>query len=49
VMLVVQSGTTSRQLVQQSIEMIGQERIVGVALNRIQTSIPDWLLRRLPQ
>lgn len=47
VMLVVHSGATPRQMVQQAIEMVGHDRVVGVALNRYKTSVPNWLMRRL--
>ena len=47
VMLVVQSGATPRNMVQQAIEVIGQEKVVGVALNRYKTAVPSWLMKKL--
>ncbi|MDR3709366.1 MAG: CpsD/CapB family tyrosine-protein kinase [Capsulimonadaceae bacterium] len=47
VMLVVHSGATPRQMVLQAIELVGREKVLGVALNRYRTSVPDWLTRRL--
>ncbi|HEY3329958.1 MAG TPA: CpsD/CapB family tyrosine-protein kinase [Capsulimonadaceae bacterium] len=47
VMLVVYSGTTPRQMVQQAIEVVGREKVVGVALNRYKTNVPGWLMRKL--
>jgi protein-tyrosine kinase len=46
-LMVVQAGTTPRDIVQRAIDVIGKDRIVGVALNRQKTSIPDWLVRLL--
>jgi Mrp family chromosome partitioning ATPase len=47
VMLVVYSGTTPRQMVQQAIEVVGREKVVGVALNRYKSSVPNWLMKKL--
>jgi Mrp family chromosome partitioning ATPase len=45
VMLVVHAGATPRDIVQRAIELLGQERVVGVALNRYKSSVPDWLAK----
>jgi Mrp family chromosome partitioning ATPase len=47
VMLVVQSGATPRDLVQRSIDVLGRERVVGVAMNRHTSHIPVWLAKLL--
>jgi Mrp family chromosome partitioning ATPase len=47
VLIVVQAGATPRDIVQRAIDVLGKDRVVGVALNRQQTSIPDWLIRLL--
>jgi Mrp family chromosome partitioning ATPase len=47
IMLVVHSGATPRDLVQRSIEVLGRDRVVGVALNRHMTHVPDWLAKLL--
>jgi Mrp family chromosome partitioning ATPase len=47
VMLVVQAGATPREVVQQAVETLGREHIVGVALNRYKNSVPAWLMRLL--
>jgi Mrp family chromosome partitioning ATPase len=47
VLLVVQAGTTPRDIVQRAIDVLGKDRVVGVALNRQKISIPGWLVRLL--
>jgi Mrp family chromosome partitioning ATPase len=47
ILLVVQSGVTPRDIVQRAIDVLGKERVVGVALNRQKTNIPAWLIRLL--
>lgn len=47
VMLVVHSGATPRDHVQRAIDILGRERVVGVALNRHVSNIPDWLAKLL--
>ncbi len=47
VMLVVHAGATPRDIVQRAIELMGHDRVVGVALNRYKSSVPDWLARML--
>lgn len=47
VMLVVHAGATPRDIVQRAIELLGNQRVVGVALNRYKSSVPDWLARML--
>lgn len=47
VMLVVHAGATPRDIVQRAIDLLGQQRVVGVALNRYKSNVPDWLARML--
>jgi len=47
VLLVVQSGVTPRDIVQRAIDVLGKDRVVGVALNRQRSSVPEWLARLL--
>ena len=47
VMIVVHSGATPRDIVQRAIEVLGRERVVGVALNRHSSHIPEWLAKML--
>ncbi len=47
VMIVVHSGATPRDVVQRAVETLGRDRVVGVAMNRHSSSIPDWLARLL--
>jgi Mrp family chromosome partitioning ATPase len=47
VILVVHSGATPRNMIQQAIEMIGRQRVIGVALNRQKSAVPAWLMRKL--
>ena len=47
VMIVVHSGATPRDMVQRAIEVLGRERVVGVALNRHVNHVPEWLARLL--
>jgi Mrp family chromosome partitioning ATPase len=47
IMIVVHSGATPREVVQRSIDVLGRERVVGVALNRHTNHIPEWLSRLL--
>ncbi len=47
ILLVVQAGSTPRDIVQRAIDVLGKDNVVGVALNRQKTAIPDWLVRLL--
>jgi Mrp family chromosome partitioning ATPase len=47
VMLVVHAGATPRDIVQRAIELLGANRVVGVALNRYKSSVPEWLAKML--
>ena len=47
VVMVVYSGVTPRDIVATAIERLGQTKILGVVMNRMSTSMPTWLERRL--
>jgi hypothetical protein len=47
VMIVVHSGATPRDVVQRAIDILGRDRVVGVALNRHTSNIPPWLSKLL--
>jgi protein-tyrosine kinase len=47
ILIVVQAGTTPRDIVHRAIAVIGRTRIVGVALNRQKSSVPNWLVKLL--
>jgi len=46
-LLVVQAGVTPQDIVLRAIEVLGKDRLVGVALNQQKTHVPDWLVRLL--
>jgi Mrp family chromosome partitioning ATPase len=46
--LVVRSGVTNIDLVQQTVTLLGQARIEGVILNDVHGSLPEWLQRLVP-
>ena len=46
VMLVVNAGVTPRGLVNEAIEQIGRQRVLGVVLNKIKRASPGWVQRR---
>lgn len=45
VILVVQAGRASPELVESAVASIGRERLMGVVLNRSRSSAPHWLTR----
>ncbi len=47
VMIVVHSGATPRDIVLRAIEVLGRDKVVGVALNRHTSHIPEWLVKLL--
>ena len=47
VLMVVQAGATPREIVQRGVDVIGREKIVGLALNRQKSHVPAWLSRML--
>jgi protein-tyrosine kinase len=47
ILMVVQAGTTPRDIVHRAIDVLGKDSVVGVALNRQKTSVPEWLVKLL--
>ncbi|MBV9852386.1 MAG: CpsD/CapB family tyrosine-protein kinase [Armatimonadetes bacterium] len=45
-LVVARAGVTPRDVVAHTVEMLGRDRIIGVALNGFQSSCPDWLQQR---
>jgi Mrp family chromosome partitioning ATPase len=45
--MVVYSGVTPKDLVATAIERLGQIKILGVVMNRMTTSVPSWIERKL--
>lgn len=44
--LVARYGVTPHEMITESIERVGRERVAGVVLNRVAYSCPDWMMRR---
>jgi protein-tyrosine kinase len=47
IVLVVRAGVTPAKLVQQAIEQLGEESLLGVVLNDSGSDLPSWLENRL--
>jgi protein-tyrosine kinase len=47
IMIVVHSGATPRDIVQRAVEVLGRDKVVGVAMNRHTSHIPEWLAKLL--
>jgi protein-tyrosine kinase len=47
VLFVVRAGVTPAKLVQQAIDQLGEENILGAVLNDSRTDLPAWLEHRL--
>ncbi len=47
VILVVRAGVTPAKLVQQAIDQLGEETLLGVVLNDSRSDLPSWLEHRL--
>ena len=45
--MVVHAGATPREIVQRGVDVIGRDKIVGLALNRQKSYVPGWLSRML--
>ena len=45
--MVVYAGVTPKEVVAGALERLDQHKILGVVLNRVTTSMPSWLQRRL--
>jgi Mrp family chromosome partitioning ATPase len=47
VIMVVYAGVTPKDLVASALKRLGQARVLGIVLNRMTSSTPSWLQRRL--
>ncbi len=47
--MVTRAGVTPQEVITNSIDHIGREKVIGVVLNRVQFSGPQWLRKRLRQ
>lgn len=48
-LVVARSGVTPRDVVSQAVDILGRDKVVGVALNRTKPAGPAWLHRRFNQ
>ena len=46
-LVVARAGVTPRDVVNQALDALGREKVIGVTLNRIQTAGPAWLRKRM--
>ncbi len=46
-LVVTRAGATPREVVVQALDALGRDKVIGVTLNRIKTSGPNWLRRRI--
>jgi Mrp family chromosome partitioning ATPase len=49
VLMVVTAGVTPKDVINDALDRVGRKRTLGVVLNRIKPSAPNWLQRRLSQ
>ncbi|MBC8104256.1 MAG: CpsD/CapB family tyrosine-protein kinase [Cytophagales bacterium] len=47
VVMVVYAGITPKDVVTNALERLDPEKVLGVVLNRVRTTVPSWLQRRL--
>lgn len=47
VLVVARAGVTPRDVVNEALDGLGRDKVIGVTLNRIQQSGPAWLRRRM--
>lgn len=47
VVMVVYAGVTPKDLVASALDRLGQTRVLGVVMNRMTSSMPTWLQRRM--
>lgn len=45
VVMVVRAGVTPREIVGRAIDTVGTDKVLGVVLNGVETSMPKWLQR----
>ena len=46
-LMVARAGVTPRDVVNQALDALGRDKIIGVTLNRIQSAGPAWLKKRM--
>ena len=46
-LMVARAGVTPRDVVNQALDALGRDKIIGVTLNRIQNAGPTWLRKRM--
>ena len=46
-LVVVRAGATPRDVVGQALDALGRDKVIGVTLNRVKTSAPSWLRKRI--
>lgn len=44
--VVARVGATPRDVVAQALDALGREKVIGVTLNRVKSSVPSWLRKR---
>jgi len=47
VLVVARAGVTPRDVVNEALDRLGRDKVVGVTLNRVQTAGPAWLRKRM--
>ena len=47
VLVVARAGVTPRDVINEALDGLGRDKVIGVTLNRIQTAGPAWLRRRM--
>ena len=47
VLFVTCAGVTPKSVVQRSVDALGRKKVLGVVLNRVRVSAPQWILKRL--
>ena len=45
IVMVVRAGVTPREIVARAIDVVGEDRVLGVVLNGTETAMPKWLRR----
>ena len=46
-LVVARAGATPRDVVAQALDALGRDKVIGVTLNRVRTSAPSWLRKRI--
>jgi Mrp family chromosome partitioning ATPase len=45
IVMVVRAGVTPREMVERAIEAVDSDRVLGVVLNGVESSMPKWMQR----